>query len=74
MGAKGSKKAKQPPAPTRKVGARSGLARATFSIELEQLAALQAEAMRRAQERGSLKPDASEVLREALAAWMSKRR
>lgn len=64
----------KPATPARKVGPRSGLTRATFSIELEQLAALQAEAMKRAQDRGSLKPDASEVVREALAAWLGKRR
>jgi hypothetical protein len=29
--------------------------------------------MKRAQARGSLKPDASEVVREALAAWMKRR-
>ncbi|HYG70113.1 MAG TPA: hypothetical protein VD838_20730 [Anaeromyxobacteraceae bacterium] len=68
-----ARKAK-PATPTRKVGPRSGLTRATFSIELEQLAALQAEAMKRAQERGSLKPDASEVVREAIASWMARRR
>jgi hypothetical protein len=67
------KRTRQRPMPTRKVGPRSGLTRVTFSLELEQLAALQTEAMKRAQERGSLKPDASEVLREALAAWMKRR-
>lgn len=58
----------------RKLGPRSGLARVVFSIALDQLEALQAEAMRRAQQRGSLKPDASEVLREALTAWMKRQR
>lgn len=68
-----ARKAKASAGPARKVGPRSGLTRATFSVEVEQLEALQVEAMKRAQERGSLKPDASEVVREALTAWMKRR-
>ncbi len=68
-----ARKMKPASVPGRKVGPRSGLTRATFSIELEQLAALQVEATKRMRERGSLKPDASEVVREALEAWMKRR-
>lgn len=35
--------------------------------------ALQAEALRRARAAGSLKPDASAVLREVLDAWLRRR-
>ncbi len=59
--------------PARKVGPRSGLVRVMFSIDLAQLRALQAEALRRAKERGSFKPDASEIAREAFAKWMKGR-
>jgi len=57
----------------RKVGPRSGYVKAMFSIAPDQLAALQAEAMKRAQDRGTMRPDASELVREALAAWMKRR-
>lgn len=43
-------------------------------LELDQALALKAEANRRAAERGSLQPDASEVLRELVAAWIAKGR
>jgi anti-sigma28 factor (negative regulator of flagellin synthesis) len=68
-----ARKTKPAATPTRKVGKRSGLVRVMFSIEPAQLAALQVEALRRAKERGSFKPDASEIAREALAAWMKRR-
>lgn len=59
-----------PRARTRK----KGLEKAMFRLEPEQLEALRREALRRAAERGSMKPDASEVVREAVAAWMKRRR
>ena len=40
----------------------------------EQWAALRAEAFKRAAARGSAKPDTSEVLREAVDAWMKRKR
>lgn len=70
----GKKREKESALPLRKVGRRSGLTRATFSIAPDQLGVLQAEAMERAKARGSFKPDASEVLREALAEWIKRRR
>jgi hypothetical protein len=45
-----------------------------FRLEPEQLEALRREALRRAAERGSMKPDASEVVREAVAAWLRRSR
>ena len=59
---------------SRKVGPKSGMVKATFSLEPEQLAALLAEAQRRAQERGAMRSDTSEVVRELMAAWMKGRR
>jgi hypothetical protein len=44
-----------------------------MTLDPEQLAALRAEAVRRAAARKSARPDASEVLREIVAAWMRKR-
>jgi hypothetical protein len=67
-----ARKTKQAATPARKVGPRSGLVRVMFSIDPEQLEALQAEALRRAKERGSFKPDASEIAREALERWMRR--
>jgi hypothetical protein len=66
------KATKQVATPERRVGPKSGLVRVMFSIAPEQADALQIEAFRRAEARGSFKPDASEVVREALAAWMKK--
>jgi hypothetical protein len=43
-------------------------------LEPAQIAELKAEALRRATDRGSLQPDASEIVREALAPWCVKRR
>jgi hypothetical protein len=57
-----------------KVGPRSGHVKALFAITPEQHETLKAEAMRRAQARGTLRPDASELVREALDAWIAKRR
>ncbi len=45
-----------------------------FKIAPDQLEALRAEAMRRAKERNRGRIDASEVLREAVDAWMRKRK
>ncbi len=44
-----------------------------FRLEGEQLEALRREALRRAGERGSMKPDASELVREAVAEWLRRR-
>lgn len=56
-------KAKRPP-----------LKRLMVRLTVEQVAALHAEALRRARERGSFKPDASELVREAVEAWMRRKR
>jgi hypothetical protein len=53
---------------------KKGLARAVFSVEPRQLEALRAEAARRMVERKAGRIDASEVLREAIDAWMAKRK
>lgn len=58
----------------RKVGRRSGYIKATFSIEPEQLAAVVSEARRRADTEGAIRADASAVVREALAAWIARRK
>jgi hypothetical protein len=57
-----------------RVGPRSGFVRALFSIAPEQHEVLKEEAMRRAHVRGSFRPDASELVREALDAWIAKRK
>ncbi|MGC3998089.1 MAG: hypothetical protein QM767_11600 [Anaeromyxobacter sp.] len=57
-----------------KVGPRSGFVKATFSLLPEQLAAVVTEAQDRAQERGVVRADASEVVREALEAWSKQKR
>lgn len=62
-----------PAMPQRKRGARTGFVKATFSLEPGQLAALQLEAMRRAQETGTLRPDASAIVREMLDSWIKRR-
>lgn len=51
-----------------------GLKPVVVRLEPAQIAALKAEALRRANERGSMKPDASELVREALAAWLVRKR
>jgi hypothetical protein len=58
----------------RKVGPRSGFIKATFSLEPEHLAGIVEEANRRARERGAMRADASEVVREAIVAWLGRRR
>lgn len=57
----------KPPNPRAK-----GLKPVMVRLEPTQIAALKAEALRRATERGSMKPDASELVREALASWLKK--
>jgi hypothetical protein len=52
---------------------KKGLVKQIFSVEPRQLEALRAEATRRMVERSRGRPDASEVLREAVDAWMRKR-
>lgn len=49
-----------------------GLVKAQFSIAPEHEKALRNEAFRRAQQRGSGRPDASEVLREVLDGWIER--
>ncbi len=51
-----------------------GLAKATFSIRPDQLAAIRGEARRRADLAGSYRADASEVVREAIDSWLKGRR
>jgi hypothetical protein len=48
------------------------LEKVMFRLEPEQLDALRREALRRAADRGSMKPDASELVREAVDAWLKK--
>lgn len=50
-----------------------GLEKAMFRLEARQLQAIRHEALRRAAERGSMKPDGSEIVREAVEAWLKKR-
>jgi hypothetical protein len=50
-----------------------GLKPVVVRLEPAQIAALKAEALKRANERGSMKPDASELVREALALWMRRK-
>lgn len=57
-----------------KLGKRSGLLKATFSLKPKQLAAVVTEAQRRAQVAGRIRADASEVVREALDAWIARRK
>jgi hypothetical protein len=54
----------------------AGAGRLKFMVVLDQehVQALQGEALRRAQAAGSLRPDASAVLREVLDAWLKRRK
>ena len=52
---------------------KKGLQRVLFSIEPGQAKALRLEAFRRAAARGSGKPDASELVREAIADWLKRK-
>jgi hypothetical protein len=65
---KNTKKAAAPSEPPE-----GDLSVSTVRLRKDQWEALRTEAFRRAQERGSGRPDASEVLREALDAWMKRR-
>lgn len=65
------------PAPTGGRKRRSdfkGLKAVLFRLEEAQDKALTVEALRRASEAGTARPDKSAVLREILAAWMARRR
>jgi hypothetical protein len=53
---------------------KKGLKLAGIRLRPDQIKALQLEAIRRAAVRGSMKPDASEVVREAVDAWLAKHR
>lgn len=64
----GKKKPGNRPNPRKK-----GLEKVMFRLEPEQLQALRREAIKLAAKRGSMKPDASELVREALAAWLRRR-
>ncbi len=57
-----------------KVGPKSGLAKTTVYLRPDQLRRLHEEARRRANAAGQLRADASAVLREAVDAWLAKRR
>lgn len=50
------------------------LVKGQWSLSPEHVRALRAEAMKRAEARNSGKPDASEVLREVLDAWLKRRK
>lgn len=51
-----------------------GLKPVVVRLEPAQIAVLKAEALRRANERRSMKPDASELVREALEGWMKRKK
>lgn len=57
----------------RKVGPRSGYVKATFSLTPSQLQMLLTEAKGRAERAGRFRPDASELVREVLDAWIGRR-
>jgi hypothetical protein len=54
-------------------GKKKGFSKATFSMDPEQLVGLRREAARRMVERGAGRVDASELVREAVGAWLRKR-
>lgn len=61
-------------APEKPVNPRAkGLKLVGIRLEPAQVEALKAEALRRATKHGSLRPDVSELVREALAAWLKRR-
>ena len=53
---------------------KGGMVKGVFTLSAEQDRAIREEAFRRAKESGSLRPDASAVLREVLDAWLARRR
>jgi hypothetical protein len=54
-------------------GRKKGLVKVMYRMHPRQAAALRAEAFRRAEKRPVGRPDASEVLREIVEAWLEKR-
>ena len=52
---------------------KGGMVKGVFTLTADQDRALREEAFRRAKETGSLRPDASAVLRGALELWMKRR-
>jgi hypothetical protein len=70
---KATPRAALPPGTAKRIGPRSGFVKAIFSVEPAQLQALRGEALRRAQAAGSIRPDVSELVREAVAAWLKTR-
>lgn len=50
-----------------------GMEKVTLRLEPAQMAQLRKEALRRAQDAGSLKPDVSELVREAVTAWLKRK-
>ena len=54
-------------------GRKKGLVKVMYRMHPRQAAALRAEAFRRAEERPVGRPDASEVLREIVDAWLEER-
>ncbi len=64
---------KAPPAPRKKRSDAKGLTLVGVRLEPAQAKALRAEAFKRAAARGTGKPDASEIVREALEAWLARR-
>ncbi len=51
---------------------KKGMKLAAYRMRPEQIAALRKEALKRAAARESGKPDASELVREAVDAWLAK--
>jgi hypothetical protein len=65
------RKTEGPPKPTNPRAKR--LKPVMVRLEPAQIQALKTEALRRSNERGSLKPDVSELVREALVGWLNRR-
>lgn len=64
---------KTPPAAKATNPRAKGLKPVVVRLDQALIASLKAEALRRANERGSLQPDASEIVREALSGWFKRR-
>lgn len=69
---KRSKPAASAPREGPKVGPRSGFVKAIYSLEPGQVESLRAEAIRRLDLSRSSRPDASALVREAVAEWLKK--
>ena len=67
------KTSEKAPAAAGPASRKKGLEKVMYRLEPQQAQALRAEAFKRAQERGRGMPDASEVLRELIEAWMGRR-